>query len=86
VEIAVDGSQLVVSVADGSEFDAGAMVELMTAARPGSITIDGQPLSEAPDVPALAAAAAGWTYTGARAGTLWIKLPAGGAAATVSAP
>jgi alpha-D-xyloside xylohydrolase len=86
VEITVTGSESVIAVADGSEFDSGAMVELMTAERPASVHLGGQPLGEVDDLATLHAAAAGWTFADARAGTLWVKLPAGGAAATVRAP
>jgi alpha-D-xyloside xylohydrolase len=84
IEISVQGADLQIVVADGSEFDAGAVIELMTAGRPSTVTRDGQPLPEATDLAALEPATEGWTHTAPRAGTLWIKLPPGGATAVVS--
>ncbi|MBI4701598.1 MAG: glycoside hydrolase family 31 protein [Deltaproteobacteria bacterium] len=74
---AVEDGAASVSVQAGGELSAGAVFELMAAARPAAVLLSGKPLDEHDDVPALEQADAGWCYEKERGGVLWVKLPAG---------
>ena len=79
---AADSSEISLGTKGGAEFSLGTVFEVIgLGTKPASVTVDGQPLSEAAD---LDAAAEGYSYTDETGGTLWVKLGPGERAVTVT--
>jgi len=78
-------SPLTLTWTPGATFDGPTIVEAIGAqAPPTSVTLDGAALAERPDLAALEEAPSGWTWSDAVGGTVLVKLPASGGAATIS--
>jgi alpha-D-xyloside xylohydrolase len=72
------GGMVTLSANDGKEFTQGVMFEVVaTATKPGHVTDNGAPLTDAGTAAALATAASGWAYAPDTGGTVWVKTAAG---------
>ncbi len=72
----VDDTATTLRWQDGEVFSRGAVVEVLAAAAPAGVTLDGAELSAVADAGALATTP-GWLHLDDRGGTLWLGVPAG---------
>lgn len=75
-----DGS---IEVKDGAAFDRGFVLEMIARSEPTEIVRDEGLIPHLKSEADLQAATKGWTWTSARRGTLFVKLPAGDARVTI---
>jgi alpha-D-xyloside xylohydrolase len=73
----IDAMPGTITLADGSVFHAGTVLELVRTAKPVAVSANGVPLVERADRATLDGAPDGWTWEAATGGTLWIKVAAG---------
>ena len=73
-----------VSWSDGSEFDQGAIVELVGfGLQPSSVTLDGAALAPAADLEELESSG-GWLFQANAVGSVWVALPSGDHTASIT--
>jgi alpha-D-xyloside xylohydrolase len=68
------GSDVAITTRYGSEFNLGAMLEVVAmGTKPGQVTADGLPLADQGTLEALEAAFSGWAFGSDTGGTVWVK-------------
>jgi alpha-D-xyloside xylohydrolase len=81
------GSATTLTVADGSEFTSGFLLEVLAlGAAPASVTLDGAPLTSVADLDTLQAATTGYSFDPTQGGSVFVKVGAGTHSIVVTGP